>query len=243
MIYLSIYVSWWRHQTETFSALLAIWAGNSPVSSPHQGQCRGAVMFSLICVWINGWVNNREAGDLRHYRSHYDVSVMSYGFSERVCLNFLRGCAKGTCRPGDRFENCYHGDLSNSSHCKQFDDGMPINQKYWIYGYWSFQWINGDHSWWRHQMETFSALLAICAGNSPAPVNSPHKGQGRGALMFSLICVSINGWVSSREAGDSRRYCAHFDVNVMSSSFGNAHHGEMQTAGLKVRNLLVVGTF
>ena len=26
-----------------------------------------------------------------------------------------------------------------------------------------------DSSWWRHQMETFSALLAICAGNSPVP--------------------------------------------------------------------------
>ena len=32
--------------------------------------------FSLICVWINGWVNNREAGDLRRYRAHYDVTVM-----------------------------------------------------------------------------------------------------------------------------------------------------------------------
>ena len=32
--------------------------------------------------------------------------------------------------------------------------------------------------WWRHEMETFSPLLAICAGNSP-PVNSPHKGQWR----------------------------------------------------------------
>ena len=31
--------------------------------------------------------------------------------------------------------------------------------------------------WWRHQMETFSALLALCTGNSPVPVNSPHKGQ------------------------------------------------------------------
>ena len=47
-------------------------------------------------------------------------------------------------------------------------------------------------TWWRHQMETFSALLAFCAGNSPVPVNSPHKGQWRGALMFSLICVWIN---------------------------------------------------
>ena len=42
----------------------------------HKGQWRGALMFSLICVWINGWVNNREAGDLRHYRANYDVTVM-----------------------------------------------------------------------------------------------------------------------------------------------------------------------
>ena len=34
-----------------------------------------------------------------------------------------------------------------------------------------------SYSWWRHQMETFSALLALCAGNHRSPVNSPHKGQ------------------------------------------------------------------
>ena len=33
-------------------------------------------MFSLICVWLNGWVNNREVGDLRRYRAHYGVIVM-----------------------------------------------------------------------------------------------------------------------------------------------------------------------
>ena len=70
-------------------------------------------------------------------------------------------------------------------------------------------------SWWRHQMETFSALLALCAGNSPVPVNSPHKGQWRGALMFSLICARINDWVNNREAGDLRRHRGHCDVNVM----------------------------
>ena len=48
----------------------------SPVNSPHKGQWRGALMFSLICIWINDWVNNREAGDLRRYRGHYDVTVM-----------------------------------------------------------------------------------------------------------------------------------------------------------------------
>ena len=47
-----------------------------PMNSPHKGQWRGALMFSLICVWINDWVNNCEAGDLRYYRAHYDVIVM-----------------------------------------------------------------------------------------------------------------------------------------------------------------------
>ena len=71
------------------------------------------------------------------------------------------------------------------------------------------------HPWWRHQMETFSALLALCAGNSPVPVNSPHKGQWRGALMFSLINAWINDWVNSRAAGDLRRISGHYDVIVM----------------------------
>ena len=75
--------------------------------------------------------------------------------------------------------------------------------------------IANVHPWWRHQIETFSALLAICAGNSPVPVNSPYNGQWRGTLMFSLICVWINGWVNNREAGDLRRYRAHYDVTVM----------------------------
>ena len=81
-------------------------------------------------------------------------------------------------------------------------------------------------SWWRHQMETFSALLALCAGNSPVPVNSPHKGQWRGALMFTLICARINDWVNNREAGDLRRHLDHYDVSVMVTTLwrGNVFH-------------------
>ena len=48
--------------------------------SPHKDQWRGAFVFSLICVWINGWVNNREAGDLRRHRTHYDVILMQITF-------------------------------------------------------------------------------------------------------------------------------------------------------------------
>ena len=55
----------------------------SSVNSPHKGQWRGALMFSLICPWINGWVNYREAGDLRRHRGHCDVSVM---FGYMMCV-------------------------------------------------------------------------------------------------------------------------------------------------------------
>ena len=49
----------------------------SSMNSPHKGQWCGALIFSMICVWINAWVNNREAGDLTRHHAHYDVVVMS----------------------------------------------------------------------------------------------------------------------------------------------------------------------
>ena len=66
--------------------------GNSPVDFSHKGQWRGALMFSLICAWINGWVNNREGGDLRRHGAHCDVIVM-WGEENRIkfspCLCIL----------------------------------------------------------------------------------------------------------------------------------------------------------
>ena len=71
--------SWWRHQMETFSVLLAICAGNSPVTGEFPAPrpvTRNFVMFSLIWAWMDGWINNREAGDLRRHCTHYHVTVM-----------------------------------------------------------------------------------------------------------------------------------------------------------------------
>ena len=73
---------WWRHQMETFPRYWPF-VLEIPVNSPHKGQWRGALMFSLICAWINGWVNNGEAGDLRRYRTHYDVIVMPASGAEQ----------------------------------------------------------------------------------------------------------------------------------------------------------------
>ena len=50
----------------------------SSVNSTHKGQWRGALTFSLICAWINGWIDNRRAGDLRRHHAHYDVTVFLY---------------------------------------------------------------------------------------------------------------------------------------------------------------------
>ena len=58
----------------------------SPVNSPHKGQWCGALMFSLICAQINGWVNNGEAGDLKRHRTYYDAIVMSLSHFETSAL-------------------------------------------------------------------------------------------------------------------------------------------------------------
>ena len=132
---------WWRHQMETFSTLLALCEGNSPVTGEfpsqrpvmrsldvffdlhlnkrlskqsrrwwfetpsrslwrhcnvwglserlsywelienisrkftYNGQWCRVAMFSLIYTWTNGWLNNRDAGDLRCHHAHYDITV------------------------------------------------------------------------------------------------------------------------------------------------------------------------
>ena len=66
----------WKHFPRHWTFVRGI--HRSPMNSPHKGQWRGALVFSLICAWINGWVNTGKAGDLRRHRAHYDVIVMVY---------------------------------------------------------------------------------------------------------------------------------------------------------------------
>ena len=130
--------AWWPHQMEIFAALLALCAGNSsvPVNSLHKGQWRRTSVFSFICVWISDCANNREAGDLRCHRGHYDVNVMGFHDYEcshnapqiipisatNVCLHsgtikdqgsmrfpplvFLR--IRGNQKPYERYDNYFH---------------------------------------------------------------------------------------------------------------------------------------
>ena len=66
----------WKHFPRNWPFVREI--HRSPVNFPHKGQWRGVLMFSLIYAWINDWVNNREAGDLRRQHGHYDVIVMRF---------------------------------------------------------------------------------------------------------------------------------------------------------------------
>ena len=93
---------WWNHMhTMTSSNGNILWV-TDPLCGEFtgrrwipctKGQWRGALMFSLICAWINGWVNNREAGDLIRHRAHYDVTAVMDP------LDFLH--------PGASFTNMY----------------------------------------------------------------------------------------------------------------------------------------
>ena len=65
----------WKHFPRYWPFVRGI--HRSPVNSLHRGQWRGALMFSLISAWINGWVNDREARGLRRHRAHHDVIVMT----------------------------------------------------------------------------------------------------------------------------------------------------------------------
>ena len=90
-----------------------------PGEFPDKGQWRGALMFSLISVWINDWVNNREAGDFRRYRAHYGVTVM-----EIKCSKELSGLCN-RCRGADSMQMT----LTNRSRCCSWrhGEGTKIN--------------------------------------------------------------------------------------------------------------------
>ena len=61
-------------------------------------------MFSLICAWTKDWFNIRDAGDLRRYRAHYDVTVMNENQLHFQILSFKQMIVKmsfpNTCSAG-----------------------------------------------------------------------------------------------------------------------------------------------
>ena len=149
----------------------------SPVTSPHKGQWRGALMFSSICAWINGQVNNCT----RHLTTG-NTQLLYAIFMLWICISS---------------HACYilHSHSSHDQHCVSGKSIPNMFQRFWYIKYWYDQWemkyipynkndydnriTHNEHkfpsTWWRHQMETFSALLALCAGNSPVTGEFPTQ--------------------------------------------------------------------
>ena len=96
----------------------------------------------------------------------------------------------------------------------------------------------------------FSVTGPLCGeftghrGIHRSPVNSPHKGQWRRALMFSLIYASTNDWVNNRDAGGLRRHRAYYYVSVMVSAhpYGRIMHNCMYQLSLNCPCLMYIWT-
>ena len=93
-------------------------------------------------------------------------------------------------------------------------DSEPVGTSCYITG-WGDTTNDGSYHMMTSSMETFPRYWPFVWGIHRLPVNSPHKGQWRGALMFSLICGWIKSWENNREAGDLIRHRAHYDVIVI----------------------------
>ena len=80
--------SWWRHEIETFTASLALCAGNSPVTDEFPTQRPVTRRFD---VFLHLRLNKQliEAGALRRHRAHYDVIVMCQRNAQRLCVMLL----------------------------------------------------------------------------------------------------------------------------------------------------------
>ena len=62
-----------------------------PGEFPQRPVTRSFDVF-FICIWINGWVNNREAIDLRRHSAHYDCNAKHQSFCWSVFHETLTPC-------------------------------------------------------------------------------------------------------------------------------------------------------
>ena len=131
-----------------------------------------------------------------------------------------------------------HGRIQHTVEKRHFNPIRPDSQKYICLTRW---WVSGCRmpvfcvkwsSFNDTRMTTaskgngkyFPHYWPFVRGIPRSPVNSPHKGQGCGVLMFSLIWAWTNGWVNNQDAGDLRRHRFHYDDIVMDINYaGNAH--------------------
>ena len=141
---------------------------------------RDIMSITSVLIILKNWKNNgTEKSSLVTPIPGLEVTKVRSFISPLVTFYFVKGYVR-SCEITSIFGRRGSHILERKNHrvIKWFVCNIFVVSYHNITGNVSFL------PWWRHQMETFSALLALCVGNSPVPVNSPHKDQWRGALMF-----------------------------------------------------------
>ena len=136
----------WKHFPRYWPFVRGI--HRSPVNSSHKGQWRGALMFFFICAWINNRVNNREAGDFRRYRAHYDVTVIfksllptwrlgthRFIYGDQMVIWVAMSCQNS-------FDNDHQGDMSY-----QYFSNIAFPTKWSTYHDCAMTWKHFPNNW------------------------------------------------------------------------------------------------
>ena len=157
----------------------------SPVNSPHKGQWRGGLMCPLICTRIHGWVNNGEAGDMRRYRAHYDVTVMCNASWAHVTCRISHHFSKAIIDPLGQ-PPCYARKLYWNL---RFPDikGWERNHEY-------FTFIRGKH----HQSSSSDTDFLVHDGWAWSKLNM-H------AHSAPIIAISVTKIVKLSKCGETSR--------------------------------------
>ena len=154
---------------KTYSASLVLCVGNSWVTGefPEKGQRRKTLMFSLICACTNGWVNNRDAGDLTRHPTHYDITVINSfvsvnGLSPVWCQNIIWTNAVSVL-VGPMLTNC--------SAISTQEIGGKQTDKHSRYHHWEvYLFSHDDVIKWKH----FQRFRPFARGINRSPANSSY---------------------------------------------------------------------
>ena len=120
-----------------------------PVNSWHKGQWCGALMFSLICAWINIWVNNCEAGELRCHCAHYDVTVMKsiWKFCRQNGDRFVQALTLNMLNCFKDYQRCSHISYHTLEFLQHKKTKFTMEQPYMLLiPHWQYHacWYSGD---------------------------------------------------------------------------------------------------
>ena len=236
--------TWWRHQMETVSVLLATFAGNSPVTGKLPAQMPVTLSFDVFFdLRLNKRLSKQSWGWL--FETPWRPQWRHCNDSSSDGLVYIDGLVQGRRNPSAlamtlRLSCTIMGTnaiitvAADIKHLTVLGHQQTQRRVHGIFPAWTNNdfdkylllrchfstWLTRSHKILQATLRVFISTLShddvIKWKHFPRywtfvrrihrwPMNCPHKGQWRGALVFSLMCAWINGWVNNGEAGDLRR--------------------------------------